>query len=1228
MRVFWLWILGAALLVTPHVRATERWFHADLVRAEADLAKARGPEAYAALRRIWSTWDRADPTHVEEALASAARSSKLEPPLRTYAEMLRAYARLRRGDVRAATDAIEALGFVRSWLLVGPFDNEGKAGLSAVAGPEAELSDTIVFGRAFTGKERPVRWRVLPDAFPFGFVDLGAVLRPESKVCGFLRTTVSSKGATAPRTISLWVGSGGAFRVYFNGQSVLEDTAYRRHDADRFATRVRLEAGTNDLAIKVCGDDQAPAFSLRLADERGAPDPRLTARTDPKALEEAAATVTRLKGKRGNPPGGLEGPVQHFERSTRGPKTLAATDDAYLHYLVETGGDDPTEHRARDLAKRVADKEPTVERLLLAARLAEDRNHAKLWLDRATARAERDGREPAELGYARVAHLLGGPSWRSAVAPLDRLLAEHPDHVEGLRARVQLYNNAGLRRTAAALLGRANERNPSSVSILNMLASQLRAIGRDTDAAELESRYFSLRGDDRTFVHAQIDLFVARRDRASAERWIERLLALDPDSQWAFGVAARSYRALGQSGRAVATYQRALALAPEDVGTLRALADLQGELGKKDEQIALLRQILKIRPQDKEVREYVAHIEPDRPKPDEAYAWNEKRFLRHRNAPAGGQTRRTLRDLTVSTVFENGLSSQFRQVVYQPLTDAAAAMARQHSFQYQADRQVVQLRGARVYRGDGRTDEAIEYGESAANDPSISMYTSARNFTVQLPRLDPGDVVELRYRIDDVTPRNEFADYFGEVTYLQSDEPIKNAEYVLITPKTRRFFVDERLPGLKREVKEKDGLRIHRFFIDDVPPLVAEPAMPPWSEVLGFVHVSTYETWKDLGRWYWGLIRDQFDLDDQTRKLARDVARGKTTDREKVAAVYNWVIENTRYVALEFGIYGYKPRRCVQTVARGWGDCKDKATVIVSLLSELGIDSTIVILRTGMRGDFHSKIPSLAPFDHAIVYVPSLDLYLDGTAEYAGITELPRMDLGALGLLVNKGDSKLTRLPEADPTEHALERTTVAELARDGSAKLELRFVTRGVSAPEWRRRYDAEATRRERVGADVAREFPGFSIVPGAAGLSTNDLRDFAKPVEMTVRGSAPSFARREADRLSMAVTPTTRLTPAYASLSQRKLDVRIAGFSTVDETVVVKLTAGTRVISAPAATRVDTPFGSYSVEVQRSEREVRVRGRLSLKVSRISPKQYAQWKKFCADVDAAFAPRLVVGS
>jgi cellulose synthase operon protein C len=343
--------------------------------------------------------------------------------------------------------------------------------------------------------------------------------------------------------------------------------------------------------------------------------------------------------------------------------------------------------------------------------------------------------------------------------------------------------------------------------------------------------------------------------------------------------------------------------------------------------------------------------------------------------------------------------------------------------------------------------------------------------------------------------------------------------------------------------------------------------------------------------------------------------------------VDDWFVKNTRYFALEFGIYGYKPRRCVQTVARGWGDCKDKATVIVTLLKELGIDSTIVIVRSQMRGDFSSGLPSLAPFDHAIAYVPSQDLYLDGTAEFTGSTELPKMDLGALALQVNHGKSKLTRLPSPDPERNVARRMLSAVLSADGSAKLDVSYETRGAAAGEWRRRYHADATRRERVTSDLAREFPGFTLDAGNAGLDTGNLDDLEQPVAIRLHGGAPAFARREGNQLILHGTMSVRLTPTYASLFQRRQDVRILAFTTVDETVAVKLPPGTSVLSAPPAVHEQSNFGSYSVDIDQQPGQVTVRSRLAIRVSRVRPAEYAAWRKFCGDVDRLMSIPLTIG-
>ena len=1202
--------------------------HPDLERALAEWARASGGPAYTALRELWQTWDRAEPAQVEEALHEASIDPRSSPPLRAYAELLVAYARLRRGDGKEAQQRIHALGYIDQWLVLGPFDNTGKSGFDAPQGPEPDLAEPIAWGRGYPGKDgRQVRWRVVPPVFPYGWVDAGALLRPRQQMCAFFASYVSQPEMQRRRPISLWVGVRGAYRVFWNGVERSKDAAYRGHDFDRRSASVWLEPGENRLLVKVCSDEAAPMLSLRLADPSGAPDPALRWHADGSVLSSVAVTS-------GAPPASrAQGPLDWFERETRGPGTTPAQREAFARYLALSDGDDPTSHQARDLAHAAGSAAPTVRRLLLAADLAEDRNEQARWLERARAELPRSPprelrRNLEELLLAEARQLEQGLNPRAALPVYEQLLLLDPDDVQALSGQARIYDGAGLKHSALASIERALARSPHAVALLNMVASGLAELGESEQARSVESLYSALRFDDHGPLVDCIQLGVQAGDRRSAEHWASRLLQLSPESAWANGVVAHAYRELGDSERALASYDRALALTPDDIDTLRELSDLQGDLGHKEAQIALLRRVLGLAPEDNEVRQYVAALEPSLDRVDETYAHKPERFLAHRFDPAPGQHRRTLLDLTVTHVYENGLAGQFRQIVFQPLTDAGAAVARQYAFTFQADRQRAQLRGARVYRAAGNIDEAVDSGEGPADNPELSMYTSARTVYVQFPRLEPGDVVELQYRVDDTGERGEFAGYFGELEYLQSESPVSHAEYVVIVPKERRLYIDtQRVPKLTQNVEVRGLERVYSFRADGVPGVDAEPAMPPWSEVLGFVHVSTYPSYRDLGAWYWGLSRDQLELDGATRALVHRIAQGASSNREKVQKVYEWVVKNTRYVALEFGIYGYKPRRAVQTVSRGWGDCKDKAAVIVAMLGELGIPATMVLVRTGLRGRFRSEVASLAPFDHAIAYVPELDLYLDGTAEFTGSSELPSMDQGALALRVNAGDAQLVTLPDNDPARNVKRRQVDLRLDASGGAELELSYETTGASASAWRRRYSAEATRQARVQEDLGREFPGLELSSGAPAITMSDLSNFERPVSVQVRARSPHVLRDEGHSRSLVVTPSERLGQSYASLPRRDLDVDIGSFPTLDETYVVRLGPGYSVLGLPKPEQHEGPFGQYSVEVSADSAEVRVHSRLSLRVSRVSPQSYAEFRRFCHAVDAAFDQRLVLG-
>src|SRR5207237_3080218 len=178
---------------------------------------------------------------------------------------------------------------------------------------------------------------------------------------------------------------------------------------------------------------------------------------------------------------------------------------------------------------------------------------------------------------------------------------------------------------------------------------------------------------------------------------------------------------------------------------------------------------------------------------------------------------------------------------------------------------------------------------------------------------------------------------------------------------------------LHKEGKLPDGGTWRRGTAKDVAKLVPEPAMPGYSEMLAYVHVSTYRTWDDVGRFYWGLVKDQLRVTDDIRAAAREAVKGIPVSDElaRIRAVYDFVVSRTRYVGLEFGINSFKPYPVETILARRFGDCKDKASLMHAMLESLGIDSRLALLRMRRLGGIDANPAAPAVFNHAILYVPA-----------------------------------------------------------------------------------------------------------------------------------------------------------------------------------------------------------------------------------------------------------------
>ncbi len=1201
--------LALATVLAPTTQAQDNPYEAELARLAAEVSRAgTQPRAIVPLLELWRSWDHVPPEVALGHLDRLSADRRLSPAVRTYARILRAQARLRLGDPEANRRELAELGFVREVRIIGPFDNEGKTGFDREYPPEAGRMGRLDVDGRYPGREREVVWRTYPDVGLNGYVSFDAALRPRENVCGYAETFVESERAQA---LTLWVGGGGATRVWWNGEVVHQDPGYRTPHPDRGVAVVGAHRGLNRVLVKACATDGMWGFYLRVGSARGeAPENvRITSSPSAEAVARIAAGhgVARLP----RPP---MAPFPALREAAEGERASAQALEDYARFLVYTGADDPAEARARELSARAAELQPTVARLDLASSRANTRGEAM-----------RFGRQAAELAPSDPAALLlqaslasGGPSPEAALPLLDRIPRGTREWMQGAVLAADVLRTLGLSDAARARVEAAAAVAPRAPAWVAARATAASASERRDEHIRLRQELVGLRWDDLGARRALMDDALARGERETVLTHLGVYRALAADRASTYATVAAIYEALGRMDEAFATFQQGLEVSPEEAQLFAEYGRMLLRAGQTDAGAAELRQALDLRPQDTSVRELLEQLSPQE-RVDEAFAVASDVLLERRGA-AQGYPVTMLQDLTVNTVFESGLGSRFRQVAVQIHDTEGARQWRTFPIQYDPDVQRVDIRQARVFR-DGQQLSSTQTFEQQLGEPWYRIYYDTRALVVVFPDLEPGDVVELRYRVDDVAPRNLFHDYYGDLRTLQMTVPIRRLDYVLITPSSRRFYFNQPR-GVTHDTREEDDRRVDHFHVDDVPALSPEPSMPGMTELVPYLHVSTYRSWEDVGRWYWGLIQDQLQADERLRRTVRELVAGAPDTRTKVARIYDWVIRNTRYVALEFGIHGYLPYRVPDIVTRGFGDCKDKASLIYTMLREAGIDARIVLIRTRQNGQIEEEPASLAVFDHAIAYVPELDLYLDGTAELSGMEELPAMDQGVTVLRVGPNDVTLGRTPMLEPDRNRRTREVALTLAAEGSGTVDVREEVRGAEAPGYRSRFQAEGLRRERLERQMRNLFPGLELTQTEFGA----LDDFNAPVSLRFGARVPQLAVRDGRLLRVAPSVLNELTRSLAPASERRLPLDLSTRTSYEETRRVRLPAGFRVEDLPQGGTAESPFGRLEMEVRQEGREVRLTTRLNVTQDRIAPSDYGAFRRWVEEADRILRQRLIL--
>ena len=211
------------------------------------------------------------------------------------------------------------------------------------------------------------------------------------------------------------------------------------------------------------------------------------------------------------------------------------------------------------------------------------------------------------------------------------------------------------------------------------------------------------------------------------------------------------------------------------------------------------------------------------------------------------------------------------------------------------------------------------------------------------------------------------------------------------------------------------------------------------------VLVTSFQTWEDVGRWYGGLQADRIKPSLEVRAKAAELTKGATDDEAKVRALYQYVSMQFRYIGVSFGIGRYQPHSASEVLANQYGDCKDKHTLLASLLDASGIKAFPALISSAR--DIDADVPSPTEFDHVITVIPQRNslLWLDTTTEVGPFGYLVGRlrDKQALVIWDNK-PAALVNTPADPPFPSTQTFNMDAKLSETGVLEGQSEFVTRG----------------------------------------------------------------------------------------------------------------------------------------------------------------------------------------
>ncbi len=537
---------------------------------------------------------------------------------------------------------------------------------------------------------------------------------------------------------------------------------------------------------------------------------------------------------------------------------------------------------------------------------------------------------------------------------------------------------------------------------------------------------------------------------------------------------------------------------------------------------------------------------------------------------------------------------------------------------------------AEIIRADGTVEtinlaanvhEATENGDMAAN-----IYDDkSRQIILTVPAMAVGDT--LHVLIGYHAMKTRMANTFSEsLTLEQMNEPLLYGAITVVAPKDlplKSTAILREVPGTVTQSQEKraNGDIVHRWVARNVPATFKEAEMPDERSQLQHVSFSTFESWEEISKWYWGLCVPHMETTPAIDAKVKELTDGKSKD-EQIEALFGFVAQEVRYMGIiaEDDAPGYEPHDVSLTFDNRYGVCRDKGALLVAMLRKAGFNAFPVLINAGSKRAPEVPIPY---FNHAIVAIDmgNRDYRLMDPTDDTARAELPGY-LSDCTYVVCRPEGETQQTSPVPPAnDNLLEVVSVGTLDAAGTLTYTATMTCGGMNDNVYRPllvKYTQDELH-ARFDGIVKRLIPGAELV--TFSYTPKDAQDISQPVVITIEARAEHYAVPNAEGKTLVTLPffskgVGLVNYLFRGLDQpkRKYDWEIAAPCAVQETLTLR---GFDTLGTPSLLPEDPVFkangASYDVTCRKeADGSYVLKRHLELSQKTYSPEDYLSLRRF----------------